>query len=148
MAHIIILPYKTTYNWYRMLNYRWSYKTTYNWYRMLYVGRRCQSGVTCGALVAHRYTDAPTLCWTSQFHRIFLFPCQYLCGTILMTPIRWCGTDGFQQQGQCLFICLVARSLFVSYCVLFLFFQSMGWYRGAGVFGLLGCYSLSLSLAL
>ena len=30
----------------------------------------------------------------------------------------------------------------------FLFFLSMGWYCGAGVFGLIGCIPLSLSLAL
>ena len=30
----------------------------------------------------------------------------------------------------------------------FLFFLSVGWYCGAGVFGLIGCISLSLSLAL
>ena len=29
----------------------------------------------------------------------------------------------------------------------FLFFLSIGWYRGTGVFGLIGCISLSLSLA-
>ena len=30
----------------------------------------------------------------------------------------------------------------------FLFFLSIGWYCGAGIFGLIGCASLSLSLAL
>ena len=42
------------------------------------------------------------------------------------TRIRWCGTGGFQEQGQCLFIGLAAGSLLVSYSLPFLFFHSMG----------------------
>ena len=53
--------------------------------------------------------------------------------------IRWCGTGGFQEQGQCLFIGLAACSLFVSYCFPFLFFLSMGWCCEVGVIGLIGC---------
>ena len=53
--------------------------------------------------------------------------------------IRWCGTGGFQEQGQCRFIGLAAHSSFVSYCFHFLFFHSMSWYWGAGVFWLIGC---------
>ena len=30
--------------------------------------------------------------------------------------IRWWGTGGFQEQGQCIFVGLAARSIFVSYC--------------------------------
>ena len=60
-----------------------------------------------------------------------LFSGQCLCGTILVTRVRWCGTRGFQEQGQCLFIGLTARSLFVS-CFPFLLFHSMGWCCGAG----------------
>ena len=62
--------------------------------------------------------------------------------------IRWCGTGGFQRQGKCLFIGLAARSLFVSCCFPFLFIHAMGWYCGAGVFGLILWLSLSPSLAL
>ena len=36
--------------------------------------------------------------------------------------IRWRRTGGFHEQGQCLFISLAARSLFVSFCFPFLFF--------------------------
>ena len=53
--------------------------------------------------------------------------------------IRWCGTGGFQEQGQCLYIGLDARPIFFSYDFHFLFLHSMGWYYGAGVFGLIGC---------
>ena len=41
--------------------------------------------VTRGAVIAHRYTYVNTRCITSQYRIIFI-PCQYLCGTILMTP--------------------------------------------------------------
>ena len=44
--------------------------------------------VTRDAVIAHRYTYAPPRCWTSQYRSIagLLFPCQFLCGTILVTP--------------------------------------------------------------
>ena len=44
--------------------------------------------------------------------------------------IRWCGTGGFQEQVQCLFIDLADHSLFISCCFPFLFFHSLGWYCG------------------
>ena len=62
--------------------------------------------------------------------------------------IGWCGNRWFQVQGQCLSIDLADCSLFVYYYFPFLFFYSMGWYCGAGVFGLIGCKSLFPSLAL
>ena len=63
--------------------------------------------------------------------------------------IRWCGTGGFQEQGQCSFIGLSCSISTISSTKFpFLFFLSIGWYCGAAVFGLIGCISLSLSLAL
>ena len=56
--------------------------------------------------------------------------------------IRWCGTGWFQEQGKCIFIGLDARFRFVFCCFPFLIFHSLGRYCGAGVFGLIGCYSL------
>ena len=41
--------------------------------------------VTRGSVVAHQYTFAPPHCRTSQTAGL-LFTCQYLCGTILVTP--------------------------------------------------------------
>ena len=38
-----------------------------------------------GAVITHRYTYAPPRCKTSQHRRTFN-PCQYFCGTILVTP--------------------------------------------------------------
>ena len=62
--------------------------------------------------------------------------------------IRYCGTGGFQEQGQWLFTGLASSSLFVSRCFPIINLHSMGWYCGAGVFGLIGCYSHSPILAL
>ena len=60
--------------------------------------------------------------------------------------IRWYGTGGFQEQGQCFYIgisCSIRTIVF--YCFPFLFFLSIGWYCGADVSGLIGCILLSLS---
>ena len=54
-------------------------------------------------------------------------------------------TGGFQEHCQSLFIGLAARSISVSCCFPFLFFHSMGWYCGAGVFGLIGPCTANLS---
>ena len=59
--------------------------------------------VALGALVAHRYIYSPPHCRTSHYHRTFI-PLQCLSGTIFLTPLRWCGTIGFQEQGQCFLI--------------------------------------------
>ena len=48
--------------------------------------------------------------------------------------IRWCGTGGFQDQGQCFFTGL---SCLLPFCLLLFFlffFLSMGWYCGTGIF--------------
>ena len=60
--------------------------------------------VTRGALVAHRYTYAPPSCRTLQYSRTFI-PLSVSFWNDLDNPrIRWCGTGGFQEQGQCFFI--------------------------------------------
>ena len=80
--------------------------------------------VTRGAVIAHRYTYAPSRCRTSQYRRIF-FPCQYLCGTILVTP--------------CSMVCdwLVSRagpmhfywpSCSVTFCLLMFFLSLLSFY--------------------
>ena len=58
--------------------------------------------VTHGALTAHRYTYAPPRCRTSQYHGTFVFS-QCPSGMILLTLVRWCGSGGFQEQGQSFF---------------------------------------------
>ena len=97
--------------------------------------------VTRGAVIAHRLTYTPPRCRTSLYSRTFI-PFSISLWNDLSDPelsIRWCGTGGFQEQLQCLFIGLAARSFFVSSCFSFIFFHSMGWYCGAWVFGLIGC---------
>ena len=49
--------------------------------------------VTCGALVAHRYTYAPPRCRTTQYRRTFFLLSVSLAG-------RWCGTGLFQVHSQ------------------------------------------------
>ena len=58
-----------------------------------------------------------------------LFSNQYLCGTILVTLIRWCGTGGFPVQGQSFFIGPAARCHFV-FCFPLLSYHSVGSYCG------------------
>ena len=64
---------------------------------------------------------------------------QYLCGTILVTPYSTVWDWRVSRAGPMTFYWDAARFLFVSSCFPFLFFHSMGWYCGAGVFGLIGC---------
>ena len=94
--------------------------------------------VTLGAVIAHRYTYAPPRCRTSQITGLS-FPCQFLSRTILVTPCSMVWDWRVLRAGPMPFIGLAARSLFVSCCFLFLFFHSMGWCYGVGVFGLIGC---------
>ena len=42
--------------------------------------------VTQGAVIAHQYTYAPHRPFDPYSTTGLLFPCQYLCGTILVTP--------------------------------------------------------------
>ena len=95
--------------------------------------------VTRGAVIAHRYTLMLLLAVEPRSTIGLLFPCQYLCGTILVTPYSMVWDWRVSRAGPMLFISLAARSLFVSCCFSLLFFHSMGWYCGAGVFGLIGC---------
>ena len=73
--------------------------------------------------------DSPSRC----------IPCQYLCGTILVTPYSMVWDWRISRAGPMPFYILAALSLFVSCCFDFLFFHSKGWYCGAGVFELIGC---------
>ena len=59
------------------------------------------------------------------------------------------GLPGFKRRSNALLLAKAALSLPLSSTIFpFLFFLSIGWYCGAVVFGLIGCRSLSLSLAL
>ena len=116
-------------------------------YMVLYPMTYLPVRVTLGALVAHRYTYAPPCYRTSQYHRIFI-PISISPWNDLDHPVFDCVIiGGSEEQGQCLFIGLAARSLFV-FCFPFLFFLCLCCRCGAGVFDLLGCKSISHTLAL
>ena len=79
----------------------------------------------------------------------FLFPSRCPFGTILLTPYSMVWDRRVSRAGQCFFIglsCSIPTLAFYSFPSLF--FLSKVWYCGAGVFGLIGCISLSLNLAL
>ena len=58
------------------------------------------------------------------------------------------GLASFRSRANAFLLPLAALSIWSSTLFPFLFFLSIGWYCGAGVFELIGCTSLSLSLAL
>ena len=106
--------------------------------------------VTRGALVTHRYSYAPPRCRTSQYSRIFI-PLSVSLWNDLANPVFYgVGLAGFKSRANAfLFIglrCSIPSIIFYSFWLLF--FLSIGWYCGAGVFELIWCISLSLSLAL
>ena len=69
-----------------------------------------------------------------------LFPCQYLCGTILVTSYSKLWDWGVSRAGPMLFYWPYLLAHFSSPAGFpFVFFHSMGWYCGAGGFGLIGC---------
>ena len=59
--------------------------------------------VTCGALVAHRYTYAPPRCRTSQARRTFITLSVSLWNDLAHPVFDGVGLAGFQEQGQCFF---------------------------------------------
>ena len=104
-----------------------------------------QVRVTRFALVAHRNTYASPR-W--RHTEGLLFPLSIFLEWSGWPRIWWCGIGGFQEQVQCLFVGLVALSFLGFNYFPFLFFSSIGWLCGAGVFGLIGCQSPSPGLAL
>ena len=104
--------------------------------------------VTRCTLVAHRYTYAPPLCRTSQ-DRKRLFPSQCPSGTILLTLYSMVLNWRVSRAGPIfLHWPKLLDPLYLQLFVSFLFFRSIGWYCGAGVFRLRVCESHSPSLAL
>ena len=106
-------------------------------FMVLYLGRMCQCRLQARGILI-RFS----CCRTSQYCRTF----------IPLSVSLWndlADTGGFQEQGQCIFIGLSCSILFYLLSIFpFIFFLSIDRYCGAGVFGLVGCRSLSLSLAL
>ena len=79
-----------------------------------------------------------------------LFPSQCPSGTILLTPYSMVWDWRVSRRWPMLFYWPEQLYPYYSLLLFFrLFFLSIGWwYCGAGVFGLIGCISFSLSLAL
>ena len=100
--------------------------------------------VTRGALVAHRYTYAQP-----RSTAVLLFVSRCPSGTILLTPFSMVWDWLVSRAGPMLLYW--PKLLYPYYSLLLfspLFFLSIGWYCGAGVFELIRCTSLSISLAL
>ena len=104
--------------------------------------------VTLGALVAHRYTYSPPRCRTLPYSRTFI-PLSVFLWSDLANPVFVVWDWRVSGAGPMLFYWLkLLYPTIVFYSFPSLFFLSIGWYCGAGVFGLIGCISLSLNIAL
>ena len=112
----------------------------------LYLNRMCQRGT----LVTHRYTYAPLRCRTSQYLRTFITLPVFLWNDLANLVLNGVGLAGFKRRANAFFYW--SKLLYPYYSLptifLFLFFLSIGWYCGAWGFGLIGCISVFLSLAL
>ena len=95
--------------------------------------------VTRVAVIAHWYTYVPPRCRTSQYHRTFILWSVSLWNDLRDPVFDGVGLEGFKSKANAFFIGLAARSLFIFCCFPFLFFHSMGWCCGVGVFRLIGC---------
>ena len=100
--------------------------------------------VTHGALFAHRYIYAPPHCRTSEYSRTFI-PLSVSLWNELPNPVfDGVGLAGFKSRTNAFFIGL---SCSIPTIVFYSFSLSRCWHCLAGVFGLIGCISLSFSLA-
>ena len=95
--------------------------------------------VTRGVPVAHRYTYAHPLCRTSQCRKTFILLSVSLWNDPADPLLDGVGLARFKSRRMLIYwhMLLYPFSSFSSFP--FLFFQSIGWYYGAGVFGLIGC---------
>ena len=83
--------------------------------------------VTRGAVIAHRNTNALRRSRASQYRKTFIFLSVSMWNDIgALYPYSKCWTRRFQEQGQCLFIGLAARSLF---CLLSLSISFLSFYE-------------------
>ena len=102
--------------------------------------------VTVGALVAQRQPYGPPRCRTSQ-HCMTFIPLSVSLWNDLVDPVFVSvELEGFQITANVFYV--PKRYHFVSYRFYFIFFLFICWYYEVGVFGQIGCESLSPSLAL
>ena len=116
---------------------------------VLYLDRMCQRGLHA-VLWSHIGTLMHRLAAEPRCTAGLLFPSRSPSGTILLTPYSMVWDWRVSRAGSMLLYW--PKLLYPNYSLLlffpFLFFLSIGWYCGAGVFGLIGCIPLSFSLAL
>ena len=114
---------------------------------VLYLDRICQCGLHA-VLWSHIGTLMRILAAgpavPQDFYSPHIVPLEQSCSP----RIRCCGTGAFQEKGQCFIVHLCCSIPIIVFYFSFLFLLSIGRYCGAGVFGLIGCISLSFSLAL
>ena len=116
---------------------------------VLYLDRMCQRG-SYAVLWSHVGTLMHLLAAEPCSTTGLLFPSRCPSGTILLTPYSMVWDWRVSRAGPML---LYWPKLLYPYYIVFYFFPlslflSIGWYCGAGVFGLIWCIPLSLSLAL
>ena len=116
---------------------------------VLYLDRMCQCGLHVVlwlhiGILMHRLAAEP--CSTAGL----LFPSLCPSGTILLSPYSMVWDWRVLRAGPKLLYWPKLLYPYYSFYTLFtfLFFLSIGFHCGAGLFGLIGCTSLSLSLAL
>ena len=88
--------------------------------------------VTRGAVIAYRYTYAPPRCRTSQYRSTIIALSVSLWNNLGHRVFDGVGLEGFKSRANDFYWPSYTRSLLFSDCFPFLFFHSMGWYRGAG----------------
>ena len=117
-------------------------------FMVLYLDSMCQCGLHAVlwsyiGTPMHRLAAEP--CSTAAL----LFPSRCPSGKILLTPCSMVCDWRVSRAGPMLLYW--PKLLYPYYCILLFLFSlllSIGWYCGAGVFGLMGFTSLSLSLSL
>ena len=95
----------------------------------------------------HQYTYVPPHCRTSQYHRTFI-SLSVSSGTTLLSPYLMVWWDWRVSRAGPIFFFIGLSCSFptlVFYYFPFLFFLSLGWYCGAGVFRLIRCIHITLS---
>ena len=103
--------------------------------------------ITRGTLITHRYIYEPPCCRTSQYCRTFVSLSVSLQNDLVDPIFDFVRLVGFKSRSNA-FLLAQLLSPFLSNYFPFLFFSSIGWQCGAGVFGLIGCQSPSPGLAL
>ena len=99
----------------------------------------------CGSLISY----APPRCRTSRYRRTFVPLSMSLWNDLADSAFDGVALADLKIRADAFFIGLSCSIPTTSSTIFpFLLFLSIGWYYGAGIFGLIGCISLSLSLAL